>query len=370
MSFPVKYFHSGMAGAPVLSGQAGTLISILKTCLINGFNTKTVNSLVVTSNVAVATISAGSHGFTVGSIIKVAGASPDGLNVEAKVTAVTNTTVTFATTGISDQTATGTITMFFAPLGGWSEVYAGTTNKLVLRSDDITGTRLYYQFDDTAANLVSFRGYESMSDAVTGVDPFPTFAQQSGTFGIPKSSTSDSTARNWWIIGDGKLFYMGIAYASPYPSAFMPFCIGEPISYKAGDAKCGICCGSTYLQSQVGENRNWYVARNMAQSGKSGKHTVWSAFSTFGTNANVVFPALADNGVHLGKVYFSDSDVITNGNYQLRGEMPGWYSPNEYRPGTHLEKVTQAGTEYIALSNSADGGGTPSNHYFSLSAWR
>lgn len=34
----VKYLHSAMPGAPVLSGTAGSLISVLDACLVNGLS--------------------------------------------------------------------------------------------------------------------------------------------------------------------------------------------------------------------------------------------------------------------------------------------------------------------------------------------
>jgi hypothetical protein len=92
----VKYFHSGLTGAPVLSGTAGSLVAVLDACLVNGFAVSAVASLVVASNIATATISGG-HSAEVGSVVLVSGATPSGLNSEKKVLSVGagNTTLTF-----------------------------------------------------------------------------------------------------------------------------------------------------------------------------------------------------------------------------------------------------------------------------------
>lgn len=82
----VRYFDSTMSGAPTLQGVAGSAISVLDACLINGFGTVTVNGLVVSNNVATVTVSTGHNlgmirGVNnvspgVGPVIQIAGASP------------------------------------------------------------------------------------------------------------------------------------------------------------------------------------------------------------------------------------------------------------------------------------------------------
>lgn len=89
VTFPVKYFHSAMRGAPVVSGTAGTMISLLDACLITGFGTVTLTGLNVSGGVASATVSAGSS-FEAGAVVLLAGATPDALNGEARVLSATS----------------------------------------------------------------------------------------------------------------------------------------------------------------------------------------------------------------------------------------------------------------------------------------
>ena len=109
----VRYYDVTMSGAPALSGTAGALIGVLDACLVDGFGSVTLDSAAVASNVATRSISTG-HGFAMigdtGSVIRIAGATPSGLNGDWRVASVPgSTTFTFVTSGISDQTASGTI---------------------------------------------------------------------------------------------------------------------------------------------------------------------------------------------------------------------------------------------------------------------
>jgi len=62
MTVPVKYFRSDDTGAPTLTGQAGSLISLLDACLINGYNTKTPSGIIRSGSTATVTF-ATAHGF-------------------------------------------------------------------------------------------------------------------------------------------------------------------------------------------------------------------------------------------------------------------------------------------------------------------
>lgn len=202
----VKFFNNSQSGAPALSGVAGSLITLLDACLVNGYGSITLDSLVISGNVATGTISAG-HGFTMvgdaGPVIAISGATPAGLNGEWRIASVPNAqTFTFITSGISNQTATGTIAAKRAP-AGFEKVFSGT-NKAVYRA--LAGNRLYLRVDDSNATYARTVAYESMSDVDTGTNPFPTGAQLSGGHYYVKSS--DSGARNWRLFSDDRLFYV------------------------------------------------------------------------------------------------------------------------------------------------------------------
>ena len=83
----VKHFHSAMVGAPILNGQAGSMIALLNACLKDGFDIKVATSLTVDSGVATLAFT-GSHSATVESVVLVAGSSVADLNGEQKITAI------------------------------------------------------------------------------------------------------------------------------------------------------------------------------------------------------------------------------------------------------------------------------------------
>lgn len=208
----VKNFNSAMANAPVLSGTAGSLIALLDACLKDGFDTKTLVSLVIASGVATATWS-GTHSAQVDSVILVAGVTGGptgwaGLNGEQKVvTKPGATSVTFATT-LPDGAATGTIAMKMAP-AGWLKPFTGT-NLAAYQSGDVTSTKMLLRIDDTGTTSARVVGYESMSDINTGLGSFPTPAQMSGGGYWAKSQNANASAVQWSLHCDGKVFYLNI----------------------------------------------------------------------------------------------------------------------------------------------------------------
>lgn len=342
----VRYFDSTMSGAPSLSGTAGALISVLDACLANGFGTVTLDSLVVSSNVATGTVSAG-HGFSmigsaVGSVITIAGATPSSLNGTWRIASVADSThFTFVTSGISNQTATGTITAVRAPLG-FSKAYSGT-NKAVYRANDIASSRLYLRVADDgtgAATYARIRGYESMSDVDTGTGPFPTDAQVSGGLYWGKSSAASSTTRAWRLFGDSQGFYLCVNQdgAGAWISAAW---IDIP-SEKAGDAYRTLIIGgtSTTVSNQgnlhlINSTSGHYFSRTYAQTGTAilaFKLSHYIAASGMGFSG-ITYPAPMG-----GQFYCVPVDVWEGGSYSsvtaLRGPLPGIYAP--LHPSTQL----------------------------------
>ena len=325
----VKYFDSTMSGAPSLSGTAGALISVLDACLINGFGSVTLDSLVVAGNVATGTISTG-HNFAMvgntGPVITIAGATPSGLNGEWRVTVTSSTVFTFATTGITDQTATGTITAKRAP-AGFSTVFSGT-NKAVYRSDDVAGTRLYLRVDDSTTTYARVRGYETMSDVDTGTGPFPTDVQISGGGYVYKSNAASSATRAWTLFADGRMVYLIIdAINTTAYNAGLVF--GDVDSYVTSDAYGCLIIFSTAGNASFNLHRmevtdGSYIARAYTQLGTSLAQSRWSHSKTgggLGAGGNA-YPAVADNHVHIWPVEVWDG---TTG--AARGLLPGVWAP-------------------------------------------
>lgn len=233
----VKYFHSGMSGAPVLSGSAGTLIAVLDACLVNGFGSITLDSLVVAGGIATATRSAGQL-FEKDAVVLVAGATPAGLNGQKRTLSISGTQFTFDATGISDQTATGTVTVKLAP-AGWEKQYSGT-NLAAYRSLDVASNKTVLRVDDTGTTSAKVVGYESMADVNTGTNPYPTVAQLATGGFWDKSDTANATARKWMVFADSRFFYFCAGTYGPSPDLYTQVAFGEALSFKIADAYAGV----------------------------------------------------------------------------------------------------------------------------------
>jgi len=318
----VRVYQSTDTGAPAVSGTAGALITLLDACLQDGYGSVTLDSIVVASGIATCTKSAG-HGFTalgtVGPVIRIAGATPSGLNGDWRITYVSATVFTFAAAGVTNQTATGTITAKRAPLG-FTKAFTGT-NKAVYRANDIVSTRLYLRVVDSTTTYATVMGYGAMSDVDTGTGLFPAAARY-----LTKSSAASATARAWKLIGDGRLFYLIVtSNADGYRDALA---FGDINSFKAGDAyHCWLCAAtasSSYGNSKLHANTGGSdLARSYSQAAGPvvvNRYSHGIATTNFG-GAGVAYPSAVDSGFHAWPIEVWETTVA------IRGVCPGLYSP-------------------------------------------
>ena len=335
-----KSFDSGMAGAPALSGTAGPLVTVLDAVLVNGFGSQATTSVVVASGIATATY-ATAHPFRVDTVALFVGATPAGLNGQKRILAVlSDKIVTFDATGISDGTATGTITSKVAP-AGWTKAFSGT-NLAAYKSASVEGTGFYLRVDDTGTKTAQVRGYETMSDVNTGTGPFPTTAQISGAGEwITKSNAASAAVRSWRIVADDRAVHIFVRFAdTTYESASYSF--GDFNSLKSGDPyACMLRANSADRSATVPGVQGddfWmadgaqaydgaYVARAANTLGGAQKVFTTPVMNVGLANAHVTgsvgmaYPLAADNGLML-------TPVLIHGPQGARGYVPGlYYSP-------------------------------------------
>ena len=198
-----KWYANTFGAASAISGTVGTLIAAMDAFLVNGFNQNTLTSLVVASNVATGTKT--SHGYVVDQIVTISGATPSSLNGDWRIASVATDTFAFVTSGISDQTATGTIVAITSGLG-WQKQFSDT-NLAVYRSTAAGATQVCIKVDDTTAQYATITCAESFTDINTPVNTV-------GTRYFYKSSTANGTARAWVVAGDNKTVYFGIDWNS------------------------------------------------------------------------------------------------------------------------------------------------------------
>lgn len=335
----VKCFQSTDTGAPSLSGTAGSLITLLDACLIDGYGSVTFDSVVIAGNVATCTKSTG-HGFTAigttGPVIRMEGVSvPSALNADWRTTVVSSTVITFVTTGIADQTATGTITAKRAPLG-FSKAFSGT-NKAVYRADEVASTRHYLRVSDEGTGSATYarvRGYETMSDVDTGTGPFPTDTQVSGGGYWPKSSTANATARIWRLIGNNEGFALLVNYNGA-ANSFVPVYFGDYASEKTADVYrtilyCGTNTNPFGMGSLVFINSytTSFSPRSYTQLGTSvGIANQVSRQSSYFAIAGMAYPSPVGNQFYAAPVELWESSTI------LRGILSGIWCPLNIQTG-------------------------------------
>lgn len=351
-----KEFYYGQTSIPQMAGVVGYMVSILDAFLVTGFNSKNISSISVTSNVATVTTST-AHGYEIGNIIVFSGANESIFNDEFEILSIPSTTTfTFSiTTALTS--ATGTITCKVAPLG-WEKTYSGT-NKAVYRSLDVTTNQLYLRVDDTNAQYAAVTMYETMSNIDTGTGA-------STTKYWKKSSTSDTTARPWYAIGNKKVFYIFADWYASYTLQPAVYAFGWFPSLKSGDGYNTMLIGHD-ISSPAGQysnndfaklngvNSNGHIfARSFSQLG--GSQSFYKiglgGRSTMGNDSGYAFPNPPDNGVHLFPVYMYEVS-----NNILRGKLSGVLAPNEYTNGFFYSRdktVVINGKRYIAyrITNS------------------
>jgi len=214
-----KWYEFRMGGIPQYNSAtnaAGQMVNILDALLVDGFNTLTVDSVVVASNVATVTRSAGSMtGFLNRQVIEIAGATPSSLNGQWRVVQVVSATqIKFSCPGVADGAASGTITIKTPGLG-WERAFTGT-NKRVYRSLNVNSPGSCYRIDDTPAtgSLDTWiRAYGAMSYVDTGTEnwcdfsnsgyaQFARLAMVSGTANTPYFAFGDD--RTFWLVGPAR----------------------------------------------------------------------------------------------------------------------------------------------------------------------
>ena len=350
----VKLFRSTDAGAPTIGAAAGSLIAVLDACLVTGYGAVTVNTLSVVSGVATAIVSAG-HGLTMagstGPVMRIAGATPSGLNGDWRATVVNSTTFTFATTA-ADGTASGTITAQRAP-AGWEKAFSGT-NLAAYRSTDLAATGCYLRVDDPAGSggtcLTYATGYATMSDIDTGTD---SFISRSGV--IYRGGAGGA----WFIIADSRAMYIFVGALDNYlDRGFGGYYFGDIVN----------CAPDPYACGFVATQGSYYGAELMYLYEGSAQNILKFPRSYTGLGAAVGADAVSHrlagklpypNPVNNALMAYPVGVLQAGGIY--RGDMPGYYAPahNLYGAGVRagqmfsLDGIGAATRDFIALSSTS-----------------
>lgn len=240
MNDTVKWFTYDNFGAPTLNNTWGCLIDVLDACLVTGYGTQTIASIVVQDGVGIATFT-GAHKIRQFQWVDITGVDEPALNGEFKVLGLTANTIEFLI-DLPDQTATGTISCKLAPLG-WTKVFSGTqkavyqakdtvSNPYFLRVDnsrDPVYTDTYAKFakvgllesctgiDDISGNQVPFDAASPTKNWVgtgSGINAISGWFKWKYAVGNTADSFRNETTavadgnRQWLVIGNASGFYI------------------------------------------------------------------------------------------------------------------------------------------------------------------
>ena len=187
-----KFFYNTMKGAPVLTNEWGSMLSMIKAVLITGFNQQQVTSASISDGVATITLGS-NHGFIEHQCVAISGANQAGFNAEHRVISVTSTTITVKTTVTG--AITGSMSIKTAPLG-WTEKFTGS-NKSIFEPKDKIKNPFVLRVDDSLP-----AGYDAawakfarvtIAEGANGIDDFAGFAK------APQLIASDNVNE----VGDG-----------------------------------------------------------------------------------------------------------------------------------------------------------------------
>lgn len=340
MSTSVKFLHSELPGAPVLSGTAGSLIAVLDACLVNGWGLLTAQSASVANGVCTLNFATG-HSFEVDTVALVAGASSAEINGKRRISAAGANLVRFPSPGVADGPLSGTITIKVAP-AGWEKVYSGV-NKAAYRSLSPNGTGAYLRVDHSNAQFARIRGYSSMTDVDTGADPTPADAQVNGGLYVPVSNAANASARRWIIAASDKFVHIQVANHSSYPFDYASTAAGDFKSLKAGDGYRFMIVSDpsdTSTNSSPGISNSLhtasgyvgcYVMRSYTQTGGAIPAYLYKPGFTYptysGSAGHPIGPNPINNSIEICPTLFLEGN---NSSGNRRGEVPGLYGIPHY----------------------------------------
>lgn len=369
ISTPVRFFDSTMPNAPQLSGAAGTLRAILDACLVDGFDVKTVNDITISGDVATVNISSG-HVFTPLDVIRIEGATPAALNNDWRVVSANGSQLTFdvSGTGLTNGTATGTITAKRAP-AGWSKAFAAG-DTVVYRTAGTLPDRMDVRIDDTGTTSARIKCFNEATGLSSGVGEFPTEAERAGGLHLCKSTAATTAVRYWAIFADDKFCYFfsdiaNLGAASCAGAAFglsapllpggqsTPFLEASRAAATNSSSYDAFCFPAVYVASAQATYAHYvnyvtaYVGRGI--DGSDGSLPAYKSnlgasplvgLLESGYPALFSFPDPATNALLCTPTYVLSWSKSMSQNSILRAKLPGFFAPLHQAPLPDLATAT------------------------------
>lgn len=347
----VRWFHSGMPGAPVLSsGTLGSWLAVLKACLIDGFGFQGVDGITVANGVATATLSAG-NGFEPHAVVRIAGSGQAALNGDWRIKESSANSFSFDCPGVPDGVAGGSITVGLPPPAGWEMPFM-SGNVGVFRSSAVGATGFCLQVDDSA-QYKNLRGYESMTGISNGTDLF--FS------GFASFGSLNAQTRTWVLVADDRAFhFVGDFYHfdGRGPAVFF----GDFIPVLSGDMyNCAVIGAGSQNSTPsnvmtvgyVGQDGTPKAARSFDGLTKAPSVTLWQPNLRA---ASVNDSANSENNLPAAALYGGDVPLVSrvliqapNTSKLARGFIPGYVAPGAFKSLGATNREVVAGQQGVYL---------------------
>lgn len=360
----IYVLQSTDVGAPILTGESGSLINLLDKCLVDGYGTVSIASMTRAGSVVTVNTTA-AHNLQDYAAVQIGGADQAEYNGKWRVATVPGPSSFTFNIGMATPAspATGTMTVKRAPVG-FPKPFAAS-NKGSYRQP--AGSNQHYiDVDDNAVDSqrsASFRGYRAMTAVGVGTEPFPTVAQRATSL-VRKNNVTGSTPRPWALIADDAFFYLLVAFNSGSPD-YEINAFGECGRLNALDMHATICegcsanaanSGSTPLAARyTPAGTSVYLAGDLAGSPGAVPHFFDGMFTrTFNSipfnNAPVPGAVTGDNIAT--PIYLMDTSAEAT--RQLRAKMPGmkhglYDLPSLTQGSIRSDFVEEPGRRYMAF---------------------
>lgn len=311
------YFHSGMAGAPQYANADGNLPDIIWACLGTGFNTRTATSASASGGILTLNFSS-DPGFEALQTVEIAVSAVPAVNGIRKVVANANNQVTIAIPGLPDGAVASSgagITIKQAG-AGWSKPFSSAT-KAVFRPP--AGNRRYLQCEHVVGDNMKARGYKNMTDVDTGINPFPTVAQDAPSLAIYNAAYGTTVNAPWVLIATDKWVIFSLANAPVVVYSVGMLIFGDLASTVVADD-----IDNTVL-------KNLFYSYLSGDYSKSSSGSVAAVFEGF-QGASASFPSVIDGGA----VFLPYYPILESGNNVLRGVLPNAYKVYPAVPGNRF----------------------------------
>lgn len=205
-STDTKFYVYTNNNAPQLPNEWGALVNILDACLITGFSDQMVSQAKINGSVLTLTTGA-AHGFNVGQVVALSGASESEFNKEYRITVIPNATTLQVDLDVVTSLTwlTGAISVRLPPLG-WVKEFSAGGKRAYRNADSNDPDRPFLRVVDEIDPVwtASYAKYAKVGivERMNGIDEI---------IGIQTPFDVENPNKNWIGTGSGASAYNGWA---------------------------------------------------------------------------------------------------------------------------------------------------------------